>query len=64
MANPSRAGAPGPADPFPQPLKTGSAVPASTIPPSAAPLPTSRLECPSRAVGASSGRAQAGSAPA
>ena len=39
MANPSRAGAPGPADPFPEPLKTGSAVPASTIPPSAAPAP-------------------------
>ena len=49
-----------PSRPIPEPLKTGSAVSASTIPPSAAPLPTSPLECPSRAVGASSGRAQAG----
>jgi hypothetical protein len=35
MANPSRTGAPGQAGPIPDPLKTGSAVPRSTIPSSA-----------------------------
>ena len=39
MAKPFRAGAPGPADPFPEPLKTGSAVSASTFPPFRRPAP-------------------------